>query len=275
MEELLIEMKSDVVRLPAELAKMPSVSTQLKMDEISIISKLAKTPVTSQSVITQAPPSSGAVKIAARSKSPRPIKKDVVQGSQVTSKYKVAYASSASTQLKPPPGPQVQLPTGGRSLTVQTPEGLVVYSVASSATPTQPAISVVQAVGGGGASTGPTAAVTSTAGQQQTIASGVPASYIEGYQAVQLVPAAASAQQVVYWPQGTAAVVGAAAAGGSGQAVATPAQVTTVPAAATGAAGVGQLAVVQQKQPATVLQSVQLLDSTGKPTGQASVITID
>lgn len=41
MEELLMEMKSDVSRLPGELAKIPSVSTQLKMDEISTISKAA------------------------------------------------------------------------------------------------------------------------------------------------------------------------------------------------------------------------------------------
>jgi hypothetical protein len=41
MEELLMEMKSDVSRLPGELSKIPSVSTQLKMDEISTISKAA------------------------------------------------------------------------------------------------------------------------------------------------------------------------------------------------------------------------------------------
>ena len=36
-----MEMKSDVSRLPGELSKISSVSTQLKMDEISTISKLA------------------------------------------------------------------------------------------------------------------------------------------------------------------------------------------------------------------------------------------
>ncbi len=147
---------------------------------------------------------------------------------------------------------------------MQTPEGLVVYSVASSATPTQ-AVSVVQAVGGAAASGG---VATTTAGGQQAIAIGMPASYIEGSNLYQLVPAAtASAQQVVYWPQGTT-VVGA---GGSSQV----AQVTTVPAAATGAAGVGQLAVVQN--PPTVLQPMQFstVDGSGKPTGQASIITID
>ncbi len=274
MEELLIEMKADISRLPAELAKMPSVSVQLKMDEISTISKLAKTPV-SHSVITQAPPSSAAIKIAARSKSPRPSKKEALQPSQVaSSKFKVAFAQQPSSTTLQPVGPQVQLPAG-RSLTaVQTAEGLVVYSVASSATPTQ-AVSMVQAVGGGASSGG----ITTTAASQQTIAIGVPASYIEGsnvYQTVQLVPAAAaSAQQVVYWPQGAAAVVGT---GGSGQTV-TPAQVTTVPAMAAGGmagAGVGQLAVVQNPPP-TVLQPVQFstVDGSGNPTGQASIITID
>lgn len=252
MEELLIEMKADVARLPAELAKMPSVSVQLKMDEISTISKLAKTPV-SQSVIAQAPSSSSAViKIAARSKSPRPGKKEAAQG-----KYKTATSSGAQLQ---PAGPQVQLPAG-RSLAMQTPEGLVVYSVASSTVPSQ-------AIGGVASASG----ITTTAGQQ-AIAIGVPAQYVEGSNVYQLVPTAGApaATQVVYWPQGTTPVVGA---GGSSQTI-TPAQVTTVPAAATGA--VGQLAVVQN-QP-TVLQPVQFstVDASGKPTsgGQASVITID
>ena len=47
-----MEMKSDVSRLPSELSKIPSVSTQLKMDEISTISKAAHkeaTPVVNSS----------------------------------------------------------------------------------------------------------------------------------------------------------------------------------------------------------------------------------
>ena len=56
-----MEMKSDVSRLPNELSKIASVSNQLKMDEISSLSKLAKkqsepTSLTSSSVITQAAP---------------------------------------------------------------------------------------------------------------------------------------------------------------------------------------------------------------------------
>ena len=41
MEELLLDMKTDVSRLSIELTKMPSVSSQLKIDELSILGKLA------------------------------------------------------------------------------------------------------------------------------------------------------------------------------------------------------------------------------------------
>ena len=55
-----MEMKSDVSRLPVELSKIPPISRQLKMDEISTLSRLANKPAAavamvtaSQSVITQ------------------------------------------------------------------------------------------------------------------------------------------------------------------------------------------------------------------------------
>jgi hypothetical protein len=207
MEELLIEMKSDVVRLPSELGKIPSVSSQLKMDEISIISKLAKTPV-SQSVITQAPPIG---RTAARSKSPRPIKKEVVVGADKSVKSivpgKVAY--SVSTGASSQPGSQVQQLTSA-PVAVQTAEGLMVYSVASNTPPPQ-SLSVVQAT--------PGAATTTSA--KQTIAIGVP-TYLDGSNLYQLVPAA-SGQQVVYWPP---------VVGGTGQT--SPAQVTSVAASGSG-----------------------------------------
>lgn len=253
MEELLIEMKSDVARLPNELSKIQNVSSQLKMDEISIISRLAKTPV-SQSVITQAPPlissaphtSSG----AARSKSPRPIKEMVV----VKPQSATAYAAGGQA------GPQVQLPTGTPSLAVQTSEGLVVYSAASSTPQPPQSMTVVQAPAGASST------VTTSAGQ--TIAIGVP-TYLDGSSLYQLVPAA-SGQQVVYWPP----VVGA------GQ---TPAQVTTVPANALGTGVGSQLAVVQRSTPAAVpgaaaavLQPVQFsVDGNAAKGKQKSVITID
>ncbi len=41
MEELLLDMKSDVSKLSLELTKIPSVSKQLKIDELSILGKLA------------------------------------------------------------------------------------------------------------------------------------------------------------------------------------------------------------------------------------------
>ena len=266
MEELLIEMKSDVARLPSELSKIPSVSTQLKMDEISIISKMAKTSA-SQSVITHAPPIQSAGQAGARSKSPRPLKKEVVVGSdKLKSQTKVAYAMP--TGPSPQPGPQVQLPAA--PLAMQTPEGLVVYSVASNTPPPQ-TVSVVQA--------GPGVATAATTSAGQTIAIGVP-TYLDGSNLYQLVPAA-SGQQVVYWPP----VVG-------GATQTTPAQVTT----STGVGG-SQLAVVQGS-PATVvpvaapttvlqrgavapvaatttvLQPVQQGDGTTKG-AKKSVITID
>ena len=68
MEELLLDMKSDVSKLSLELTKIPSVSKQLKIDELSILGKLAgkdpQKPATIQvpisvsqpSVITQSKP---------------------------------------------------------------------------------------------------------------------------------------------------------------------------------------------------------------------------
>ncbi len=41
MEELLLDMKSDVSKLSMELTKIPPVSNQLKIDELSILGKLA------------------------------------------------------------------------------------------------------------------------------------------------------------------------------------------------------------------------------------------
>lgn len=248
MDELLAEMRSDVMRLPNELSKIPAVSVQLKMDEISIISKLAKTPV-SQSVITHAPSviSSAPHSSKIRAKSPRSVKKEGLDKPKQISQAKLTYAGSA------PPGPQVQLPTGS-SLAMQTPEGLVVYSVASNTPPPQ-SVSVVQAGAPGAAST-----VTTSAGQ--TIAIGVP-TYLDSSSLYQLVPASGQqvGQQVVYWPP----VVG------TGQ---PPAQVTTVAAAGTGS----QLAVVQKGTSAAVAPAaptvLQFVD--GKPAGsQKSVITID
>ncbi|XP_019855875.1 PREDICTED: chromodomain-helicase-DNA-binding protein 5-like isoform X1 [Amphimedon queenslandica] len=79
MEEILLEMKQDISKLSMELTKCSSVSQQLKIDELSILSKLAgrekfngtaginKTPdissTTHQSVITSAPQNGSSSKI--------------------------------------------------------------------------------------------------------------------------------------------------------------------------------------------------------------------
>lgn len=257
-----MDMKADVVRLPSELSRMPSVSVQLKMDEISTISKLAKG-VTPHSVITQAPPTAtSTAKIlpkestAVRSKSPKPVKSEVVVSEKVflekqstAPKYKVAYAASSSGGKT---GPQV-LPPNQSGLAMQTPEGLVVYSVASTATVTQSG-NLVQA------------GTTSTSTSNAAIAIGVP-TYLEGYSTVQLVPTG-STQQVVYLPPVVGSTQSTAAA-----------QVTTVPAV-TGS--VGSQFTVLQNSPAVIQQSVQYsaADSSGGTTGRKvtknnTVITID
>ena len=234
MEELLLDMKSDVLRLPGELSKMPSVSVQLKMDEISTISKLAKGGVTptpvSQSVITRAPPTSSGkapaeayqskiTKAALQEpvterKVPPPVAQMAPMVSQkpqatASNKYQVAYASGVPmTAVRGSvAGSQVHVnPVSGLTMQ-QTKEGnLVVYSVSSSSNSTQ-SVSIVQpgSVTGGVANATPTS---NNGGQQQTYTIGVP-TYLDSsnvFQAVQLVPTAVAPaatseqQQVVYWP---------------------------------------------------------------------------
>lgn len=269
MDELLLEMKNDVSRLPSELSKLPTVSAQLKMDEISIISKLAKTS-DNPSVITQAPPtntggpggggsgSSGGSEV-------------VVLNKPTASKYTIVSSQA--------PGPQVQLP-GQVAVPVQPPESLVmpVYSVASGSKQVQP-VSVVQASLGQASST---ALATTTSSTAPTITIGVP-TYLDGSSVYQLLPTAVSGQQMVYWPP---------VVGGSGQTPAAAAQVTTVAATPVGTALPSQLTVVQQGSPQPqVLQPVQLSVDTiggggatavtlattgqGKAAKKTSVITID
>ena len=62
IEDLLVDMKMDVTRLPSELSKIPSVSRQLKMDETSTLTKMAQRGgVVPPSVIAQAPPNATVV----------------------------------------------------------------------------------------------------------------------------------------------------------------------------------------------------------------------
>ncbi|XP_030750203.1 chromodomain-helicase-DNA-binding protein Mi-2 homolog isoform X2 [Sitophilus oryzae] len=56
LEELLSDMKSDVSRLPATLARIPPVAQRLQMSERSILSRLAATSSSSTQVMSQFPP---------------------------------------------------------------------------------------------------------------------------------------------------------------------------------------------------------------------------
>ena len=232
MEELLMEMKSDVSKLPAELSKIPTVSTQLKMDEISTISKLANKGsgdapiINSSSVITQAPGVSNQlikpVSVAHDNKSVK-VEKDksnvvIIQEkkptmSSVPAQYQVAYATtnmqaaptiqlvsgSAAPTIQLASGsaaPTIQLASGSGQL-LQTPEGRIVYSAASSNNAGLQQTAIVQQA---------TSNNTTTLTNSQTYAIGVPTYvdqvYLQG-QTVQLVPvsaAQAAGQQVVYWP---------------------------------------------------------------------------
>ena len=272
-----MEMKADVTRLPNELAKIPSVSHQLKMDEISTLSKLASkgTIATSHthSVITQAPSvvtmatsgsssaASGADKQKATSKPATVAGKSetiIVQKEQ-TAKYGVAYAPGTTIVQAP-----VQLATGS-GLAVPAGDGVVVYTMASNTGGTQYATIQQQS---GSAQTS-----TSSSNQTQTTyAIGVP-TYVDGNmylqgQTVQLVPVSsvsASNQQVVYWP---------VQQGSQTSAASQPTAVAVGP----------QLAVVQGSSPA-VLQPVQYVvdnktsihhsTSDSSTVSKASIITID
>lgn len=55
LEELLSDMKSDVSRLPATLARIPPVAQRLQMSERSILSRLAATTSSATSTTQQQP----------------------------------------------------------------------------------------------------------------------------------------------------------------------------------------------------------------------------
>ncbi len=249
MEELLTEMKADVTRLPSELGKLQSVSRQLKIDEISTISKLAKGgsitttgPATTQSVITKAPAADPTNIIVKKERTDL-----IFTQNKGTSQSKIVQGGASgqviTTGQLATSGQTIQLPAG--SQVVQTPEGLLVYGAASTGSKTAQHSTVIQAVSSSNTST------------QQAYTLGVPTAYMDSssggiYQAVQLVPVSGSSQQLVYWPtQG--------------------AQVSGVPAGS-------QMAVVQEPQ---VIQAVKnsvtgatgKLTASGKPGG--SIITID
>ena len=161
------------------------------------------------------------------------------QVATVAAQYPVAYAAAGAIMQG------VQMATPGSGLAVQTPEGLVVYSVASTGVQQ----SIVQQ------STGSTTTATSSSQPYATI--GVPAyvdganMYLQAGQTVQLVQAPSSGQQqqpqVVYWPVQQGQSVGS------------------------------QLAVVQGSQ--AILQPVQYAvdakASGQSSSGKSGIITID
>lgn len=258
MEELLMEMRTDVARLPNELAKLQSVSKQLKMDEISTISKLAKgssstqiiTPAPTQSVIAKAPAASDSLSHTGQA----PVKKERLEVIQTqkkkgdVSQSKVATLVQAGTgQLAAgsgqviKAGQTIQIPAGHKL--VQTADGLFMYSTSTSGSNTSQQPTVMQAV--------PVSKTTT----QQAYTIGVPAAYVDSsmYQTVQLVPVSGSTQQLMYWPTAQAS--------------------SGVPVGS-------QIAVVQEPQ---VVQAVQYSVAGGTVAGTltasgntgSSIITID
>lgn len=238
-------MKMDLSRLPTELSKIPSVSKQLKLDELSTLTKMAQRgEVAPPSVITQAPPSTSVISggiTAEKNRShvtstghQKSSKKDmvVVQDGRrksepvekITSKSaQYAYPATNSTAALVP----IATNSG---LTLQTPEGLLVAAPYTAIKTSKPSTS-----------TGYTVNVPTYVDNNQV------------YQAaaVQLVPVSAG-QQIMVWPQ----VVQ--------QAKATP-----------------QLTVVQGSQLISMVETAstnaqgQKSNSSG-PTGTtASIITID
>ena len=118
MEELLLEMKQDMSKLSVELVKCPSVSHQLKIDELSILGKLASRERTSyvkpdqltsqpQSVITQSKVSNSALSSTVTSKSTNKPSHSTTTSTSLqltgmpqlsTTKSETSYALSVPTQ---------------------------------------------------------------------------------------------------------------------------------------------------------------------------------
>ena len=223
-EDLLVEMKMDVTRLPTELAKLPSVSKQLKLDEISTLTKMAlRGEVVPASVITQAPPTTSVIADGnsmssthtgerttkshfsssqkSLSSSSSAIKKektlqDATKWAKVDEKQQVA-SNNPPAQFTT--GSLVSIPAGNSGLRLQTPEGQQLIVAATSV----PYTAFAQS------SKPQTATVGGGTGATSSYALKVPSAYVDGgqvYQTLQLVPvSAATAQQLMLWPQ--AAVV--------------------------------------------------------------------
>ena len=193
VEDLLVDMKMDLSRLPNELSKIPSVSKQLKLDELSTLTKMAQRgEVVPASVITQAPSTTSVIaggNTAEKSKShatltsQKPPKKEMVvvqdgkrKGETIDKKStQYSYPSTNNTAALVPLAPN-------SGLALQTPEGLLVAAPYTAIKTSQPSTSTNDRAG---------------------YAVNVP-TYVDNnqvYQAatVQLVPVSAG-QQIMVWP---------------------------------------------------------------------------
>ncbi len=262
MDELLAEMRSDVTRLPNELGKLKGVSNQLKMDEISTISKLAKggavsTPAIAaptQSVITQAPALNSTV--IKKERSEVIVAKKNPEGSSANKITTMVHGGSKQAVKGTH---TIQIPTG--SQIVQTADGLILYSGATTTGSKTMQTSTV-------AQTAPS----SSASNQQAYTLGVPAAYMGSnssgiYQAVQFVPVSAgSSQQLVYWPTAQSSQVSGVPVGSQLAVVQDPKAVQTIK----------QLQQQQQQQQHSGTSGTT---PAGKPTASGkpggSIITID
>ena len=213
-------MKTDVARLPAELSKIPSVSKQLKLDELSTLTKMAaRGEVVPSSVITQAPPTttsviSGGVVVGEKSTKLQSqqnqhrsssmssaTKKERASSSQEAKRAKTEEKANAAQYAAHAGSALVPLSANSGLRLQQTAEGglLVATSSGVQYTALQQPQQTTKTSGGGG--------VTPDGGGASYAALKVP-TFVDSsqvYQAatVQLVPV--SGQQIMVWPQ--AAVV--------------------------------------------------------------------
>ena len=245
-------MKQDVSRLSVELTKLPSVSSQLKIDELSILGKLAvkgvKPPTVAstvggpvlpsqKSVITQAKGTPSSVTLAVTTAT-----NTVSQAAQQVTQASVAVGTVTSIKTSTASAVPVTTSVKGVDRMIVLPSTSKVQLVHTQQhAQAQPAAQV------------PAGAKVQSAGTTYTI--GVP-QYVDGstvYQAVPVVPG----QQVVYWSPGQMAVV-------QQQRSQASTTMTTTPKTM-------QFAVAQPKQ-ATPTTSVTV--APGK-TQKVSVITIE
>ena len=156
MEELMLEMKQDTSRLPLELTKLSSVSAQLKLDELSTLSRMASKSVSTLATAPGGVPSvitessiSGPNRSHSTTKEQAVAKQQQQQqqqqhqvvllqesaggGTATDTQFQLTYASGQSALVYPTAsssGAAVQLAMAGQPGLAVTPEGMIVYSVA-------------------------------------------------------------------------------------------------------------------------------------------------